>query len=288
MSDKEPFDEKQGHGNHNDTVFGNDSDWLAEILPACVRQGRIAWTADSVKHRLGDGFPPETAIVAINHPKGDIALSVLLGVIEPQKRNELLSAYPECEGGEVEFVLEEIHEYAAGVEAVLSGSILDGKRSISFFDTRYAESKHLYKPGNAYRFLLSALAYDADVLENREIVYKDATATDIRRKMAIPPEFEKDGSVKPLVFDMTRMVALFQRSGAYPDDAEFQSPAYGIAEREAFGIPFYRIRIAIALDEQTGESVRIPLYARKDLFASTPKKNDPVRGHFWLQGRLCK
>ena len=45
------------------------------------------------------------------------------------------------------------------------------------------------------------------------------------------------------------------------------------AEREAFGTPFYRIRIAIALDDHTDESIRIPLFARKDLFSVRPKRN---------------
>ena len=283
---KAEFDINQGHGDHNDTVFGDNPDWMAENIPVCIQKGSVAWGAKAVPNRLGGDFPPEAAMAAINYPPGEIALSILLGLDEKNRKNDLLSAYPECVGEEVEFVLDEVHEYSAGVEAVLSGRILGGKRHISFFDTRYALSKRLYKPGETYRVLLSALAYDAGVLEERQIVYKGEKAADPRSRMGLEPETEKDGSVTPLVFDMARLVATFQNSDAYPDDTEFQSPAYGLAEREAFGIPFYRIRIAIALDEQTDESVRIPLYARKNLFAATPKRNDPIRGHFWLQGRL--
>ncbi len=288
--EKETFDIHQGHGNHNEAVFGDNSDWMAENIPVCIQKGSVAWGAKAVPNRLGGDFPPEVAMAAINYPRGEIELSILLGLDEKNRQNVLLSAYPECEGDEVEFVLDEIHEYSAGVEAVLSGRILHGERYVSFFDTRYAENKRLYKPGETYRFLLSALAYDADVLkeEERQIVYKGEEAADIRKKMGEDPETEKDGSVKPLVFHMDRLVALFQNSDAYPDDTEFQSPAYGLAEREAFGSPFYRIRIAIALDDYTDESIRIPLYARKVLFSVRPKRNDPIRGHFWLQGRLSK
>ena len=285
---KEAFDVNQGHGNHNDAIFGDDSEWMSNILPECIQKGAVAWGAKSVANRLGGDFPEEIPIAAINYPKGHIVLSMLLGVDEKKRRNVLLSAYPECNGEEVEFLLEEVHEYSAGVEAVLSGTILGGKRDVSFFDTRYALNKRLYKKGETYRFRISAVAYDASVLQDREIIYKDDEAAGLRKKMGLAPETEKDGSVKPLVFDMGRMVATFQSSAVYPDDTEFQSPAYGIAEREAFGIPFYRIRIAIALDEHTGETIRIPLYARADFFPIKPRRNDPIRGHFWMQGRLSE
>ena len=285
---KETFDVNQGHGNHNDAIFGDDSEWMSTILPECIQKGSVAWGAKAVANRLGGDFQPEIPVVAINCPKGDIVLSLLLGVAEKNRRNVLLSAYPECNGEEVEFLLQEVHEYSAGVEAVLSGRILGDQRDLSFFDTRYALNKHLYKTGEKYRFRLSAVAYDADVLQDREIIYKGDKAAELRQKMGLKPETEKDGSVKPLVFDMGRMVATFQSSEAYPDDTEFQSPAFGIAERETFGIPFYRIRIAIALDEHTGETIRIPLYARADLFSTKPRRNDPIRGHFWMQGRLCE
>ena len=284
--EKETFDIHQGHGNHNDAVFGNDSEWTKNVLPECIQRGSVAWVAKDVPNRLGEDFPPEVVISALNHPPGEIALSILVGLDEKNRHQVLLSAYPECEGGEVAFTLEEVHEYSAGVEAVLSGSILGGKRGVSFFDTRYALNKRLYKAGETYRFRLSALAYDADVLQDRQIVYKDDVASDLRKKMGLAPETEKAGSVKPLVFDMSRMVAIFQNSAAYPDDTEFQSPAYGIAERKAFGRTFYRLRIAIALDEHTYENVRVPLYARQDLFSSKPRRNDPIRGHFWLHGHL--
>ena len=251
---KEAFDVNQGHGNHNDAIFGDDSEWMSNIIPECIQKGAVAWGAKSVANRLGGDYPPEIPIAAINYPKGDIVLSMLLGVDEKKRRNVLLSAYPECNGEEVEFLLEEVHEYSAGVEAVLSGTILGGKRDVSFFDTRYALNKRLYKKGETYRFRISAVAYDASVLQDREIIYKDDEAAGLRKKMGLAPETEKDGSVKPLVFDMGRMVATFQSSEAYPDDTEFQSPAYGIAEREAFDIPFYRIRIAIALDEAYGRN----------------------------------
>ena len=32
--------------------------------------------------------------------------------------------------------------------------------------------------------------------------------------------------------------------------------------------------------------VRIPLVAKKVLFAVIPKKSDPIRGHIWVQGYL--
>ena len=283
---KETFDVNQGHGDHNDAVFGKGSEWIRAVLPECIAKGRLAWCAKEVPNRLGEDFPERATLYAIKQEQQDVGLLVLLGLSEAKKSNVVLSAYPECAGVPVEFVLDEVHEYSAGVEAVLSGRILGGKRDFSFFDTRYGLNKEKYKLGETYTFMFAALAYDADVLQKRTFSIGDDKANEMRKAMGEKPEFEKDGSVKPLEFDMSRMVASFQSSEAYPDDTEFQSPAYGLAARTAFEKDFHRLTIAIALDECTGETVKIPLYARKELFSAAPRRNDPIRGHFWLHGYL--
>ena len=78
---------------------------------------------------------------------------------------------------------------------------------------------------------------------------------------------------------------LMAQSRAYPDDAEFQSPVFDDpVEFDRFGTSFYKLTVAIARDD---EDVRIPLVAKKALFAVIPKKSDPIRGRIWVQGYLA-
>ena len=44
--------------------------------------------------------------------------------------------------------------------------------------------------------------------------------------MGKEPEFDENGNVKPLIFHIDEMVALFQQSRANPDGAEFLSPIF--------------------------------------------------------------
>ena len=54
---------------------------------------------------------------------------------------------------------------------------------------------------------------------------------------------------------------------------------------KCFNTSFYRLEIAIARDDVSDRpDVIVPLVAKKSLFGTQPRKGDPVRGHFWLQG----
>lgn len=211
----------------------------------------------------------------------------MLAVAEEKKKNDLVSFYPECDGAPVEVRLTAVHEWAAGLEATLEGTVLgEAKRRVAFFDTRYALNKGRYQIGEAYVFRLSAFAYNAEIVpkKEREIRFEGEAAVEQRRRFGEEPQYEEDGSVKPVVFSTAEMVAFFRSSAAYPDDGEFQSPVFSDPEVfHKFDTDFYKLEIAVARDE---EEVRIPLVARQSLFARKPMKSKPVRGHLWVQGYL--
>ena len=242
-------------------------------------------TRQAVACDFGERLPKSMPILYLGDVKHSPRLVILLAVNEAGKKNTLVSAYPECDGAEVEVKITAIHEWAAGVEATLEGTVLgNAERQIAFFDTRYALHKGTYRIGATYMFRLAAFAYNAEVVPKPEREFRMVGEDAAKRREALgqKPEFEKDGSVKPLVFRMDQMVAFFQSSAAYPDDAEFQSPVFKpVKVLKSFDTSFYRLEIAIAREDS---DIVVPLIAKQSFFSGKPQKGDPIRGHMWLQG----
>ena len=289
---QEKFDADQGHGNHIDTISSCETteQFICSWLQKSVQEGDLLWkTKSPINCSFGSEMPERMKFIAIGSGREPVRLNALIAVVEEGQRNTLVSAYPECDGAEVEVKLTSIHEWAAGVEATLEGTVLgEAERQIAFFDTRYALHKGTYRIGATYTFRLAAFAYNAAVVPKPEREFRMTGEAAAKRRQALgqKPEFEKDGSIKPLVFSMDQMVAFFQSSAAYPDDAEFQSPVFKpVKAVKGFDTSFYRLEIAIAREDS---DIVVPLIARQSLFATKPRKGDPIRGHLWLQGRLAE
>ena len=297
-NDKVKFDPHQGHGNHNDCLFGKSEGedsatvaWIRKVVPKSVICGR---TEDSVSCALGNDLPERLPFVLLSSDSEKVRLQLLIGVLEQGKRNTLISAYPEGDGATVEVVLREIHEWSNGVEATLEGTMLgegEDERNVAFFDTRYVLHKGKYVIGNRYRFRLAAFCYDDGEImpeAERKIVVSGEQAERIYRALGQEPERESDGTVKPWTADQSSGTAYWSSSAAYPDDAFFQSPVFervGLAK--AFDRRYLVFTIAIARSTARDDvEVRIPLYARSEIFGTRPHKGDLIRGHMWLHGFL--
>ena len=285
---QEKFDADQGHGNHIDTISSCETteQFICSWLRKSVQEGDLLWgTKSPISCSFGSEMPERMKFIAIGSGRESVRLNALIAVVEEGTHNNLVSAYPECDGAEVEVKITAVHEWAAGVEATLEGAVLgEAERQIAFFDTRYALHKGNYRIGETYTFRLAAFAYNAQVVPKpeREFRMTGEEAAKRRAAMGQKPEFEKDGSVKPLVFRMDQMVAFFQSSAAYPDDAEFQSPVFKpVKALTMCDTPFYRLEIAIAREDS---DVVVPLIAKQSFFSVKPRKGDPIRGHLWLQG----
>lgn len=281
------FDVNQGHGNHIDCLSDteNAAEFLSTWLAATIEKGNKAFaTPEPVDCDFGDDSPKREKIFYVSRDE-PLHLMVLIGADEVNKRNVVVSGYPEFDGAEVAVKLTDIHEWAAGVEATLEGEVLgEAARQIAFFDTRYAMNKGRYEIGKTYKFRLSAFAYRADVLpeKDREFRFEGDKAVEHRKRMGDEQKYDKDGNPEPVVFRMEEMVAYLPRWNNYPDDAEFQSPVFGGPRSiSAFGTSFWSLDIAIARED---EEVIVPLIAKKSLFQNPPKAHDPVRGILWLQG----
>lgn len=282
MKEKETFDIHQGHGNHLECVC-ETSDLFIRMVPEFVRKANVAWTLAEFPARDRTVRP----FTALRHAEQGVGATLLLAGNEEKKSLELWSAYPEYEGESVEVELEAIHEWAAGYEATLEGSMLNGDRQVAFFDTQYARNKAAYRIGDRYQFRLAGMLYHGECLDKPGFSIEGEEANKRRAVFGEAPQFEKDGTPTPLRFDMSRLVAFFTGPASYPDDCEFQSPIYGVRRLVAFGSDFFVFRIAIAHDERDDKQIRIPLLSRSALITGIPpKRNVPLRGHLWLQGHL--
>lgn len=292
------FDINQGHGDHNDCLFGKLDDkgcdlvdWIRKMIPGSVIRGR---TEGEVKCSLGEGRSDRMPFVLLSSDNGRVRLQALIGVLEEGKQNTLVSAYPECEGMSVDVRLTAIHEWVNGVEATLEGTMLgDEERNVAFFDTRYVTSKGKYEVGKLYRFNLAALCYDDGEImpeKDRKMTVPVEQVLKICKVTGEEPKRDAEGNVEPWTADMSKGTAYWSTSRAYPDDAYFQSPVFArVRTEQAFERKYLVMEIGIArADEGAGPEVRIPLYARSDIFSQRPHKDDPIRGHMWLHGYLAE
>lgn len=282
---KAVFDANQGHGDHLDSILdGIEIQDFLKTLPDLIENaGVIGKTDGKISCTLGEEYPPEIEFALLGDVKNAGRVSVLLGCSINDERHELLSFYPEYDGVEVEIKLTAIHEWSNGVEATLEGVMLNGERNVAFFDTRYCLNKNNYCVGGSYIFKLSAFVYHkAEILQDPIFKLEGNDAVDFLHKVGGKIEYESDGSVKPVVCDMGKMVAFLQTSTEYPHLAEFQSPVFGIEEKKMFNGNFYKFDIVIA--NENDEKIIIPLIAKKSLFEETPQTDDPLRGMAWIQG----
>lgn len=292
----EAFDVNQGHGDHNDCLFpsesNDDASLLARVKSVIASGTVVAGTKDAVPCFFGTAKPQMLPVIYISGGKGPVNLMTVICVWEKGRKNTFVSAYPECDGVDVKVRLTEIHEWANGIEATLEGTVLgDIGRDIAFFDTRYALRKGKYEIGKEYTFRIAALAYGVEIIPEAErtIKIEGQRAEEIRKSTGMKPEFNDDGSVKPIEIDQTSGVAYWSKTARYPDDAFFQSPVFSrVTAHNAFDSKFLRLEIGIARDDGDSDAeLHIPLYAREEMFSQRPVKGDPVRGSIWLHG-YCK
>lgn len=287
MGDKAVFDLEQGHGNHFDCITEESNrDELIKRLPEMLEKAKLTVPPGAlISCSLGEEYPGQLQCAMLADSEEDLHLNMLIGLNINGERNELISFYPEMNGAEIPVTLTTIHEWGNGLEATLEGTICNGEHNIAFFDTRYIAHKGKYKIGETYAFRIAALAGDCECVENPTFKFEGQQAIDFKAKLGEKPDYDEDGNVKPLVFDMSRMVAFFQHSVAYPHVAEFQSPIVDVSVLKAWNREYYSIRIVIAHDEDDNE-IRVPLVAKKTFFKGELGAGLPIRGIAYLMGFL--
>jgi len=272
-----------GHGNHWD-CFTNTEDLVERHLPCILTDGVPEDTAAVEGSFFEDEVRCETTVFSYVLRDTPLSAMALVGENVLSETNELLSAYPYVKSGtDLRLRIEEIHEWPNGYEAAITGET-DCGLAISFFDTKYFKHKSSYRVGDQYQFSIAASAYSAEGLQERTFQFEGQQAVDFLKKTGRSPERDEDGSIRPVVFDLSGLVAYLPGGGSFPDDAEFQSPVISISEVQGFGAPFYCLKIYLHREPE----IVIDLYAKQDMFSAVPQETDPVRGMLWMQGSLAE
>lgn len=274
---------EEGHGSHWECVV-NLIDIPQKVLFKLVKKGDVVEKAEVIADCFGNGKETKQSVFSISY-SADLTAIALIVSNKKNQTNEVVSAYPIVRNGEkIKLKITSIKEWSNGIEAVIIAET-EGKHKISFFDTKYFKNKHKYKIGETHTFLLAALAYSAEELKEKSFSFEGQTAIDWLAKSDREPDYDEKGNVKPIVFDLTELVAFLPRTD-YPDDVEFQSPISEIENAEFLGSQVYKLKICIFRDLDTDQDVYIHLFAKKAFFEQKPKVNDAIRGILWMQGYL--
>lgn len=287
-ANEDVFDPNQGHGSHLECIDDDIDQILQSALDLLAKSKNIRMIASPEVMAKRDGKEYDTRLILLSKNEDqEITARIILEAAD--NGAELVSMFPYVVNNQsIPMVLKKIDEYANGFEAVLTCEYDDIE--LRFFDVDYPIHKKEYVIGNTYSFALSALAYQAELVPESEMLFEIEPET-VEKMCEVDPsvgERDENGNVLPMKVSMDIFAACLQNDERYPDDAEFWSPIQSkVRKATLFNYDLYRMEITIHQDESEEHIVNIPLVARASFFEDKPGKGISIRGHLWLQGRRC-
>lgn len=263
----------QSHGNHMEAAFSKP---IMDVVKYTIANGDNIKAIETFVFEE-DGLPIKRKVFSLEHTDGDVTALGLL--VSKEKSNELLSMFPvSSEGNVVEIEIEKVYVWENGIEATIQGYIDD--KPISFFMTNYYLHKEKVYPKSICEFKISAFAYNCECVTKKTFQFEGEQAISFLEKINNSPDYDENGNIKPVVFNLENMVAFLQSNEKYLDEMEYQSPIVSVQEIEAWGDQMYKIQIHAFRNPD----IDIPIYLKKDLLNVTPILNMPIRGNGWVQG----
>jgi len=241
-----PETRKQGgHGEHWAAVAGEG--YVDRVM---------RWIAATVSHPAQvQGREPLVA-----HYSGDPSLRVCALL----RRTEVVSAFPAIEGGQrLPMVVEEVVEWASGVEAQVVGNCRG--LPLAFFDTRYPLRRSRYRRGQMQTCFVNGLAYR---IEPAQATYTAGEEGELFRLAG-------QHRCEPL-------------EGGDIDDFVVHSPLERLRESTFQHQPIWILTVTLALTEDL--PVQINCVACEPAFEGwqeLPEVGDDLRVSLWLQGGLA-
>ena len=270
------------HGDHLDALMPARQlvdDHLHSILADSKlwRKTRTRVTTDSM-------YEEKTDVYSLMYGEKDIRILSTIAFAKEDNKNELVSFYPVCKGRALDVHIDRVIEWDNQLEATVYCSI--GEFEFAFFAVDYYCNKHKYEAGKKLTVDVAAMAMTAEEAQ-RGFSFEGQHAIDWLAKMGGKPSYDERGNVKPVRFNMEKLVAFFNVDSKCPDEAEFQSPVGPVEPTEILGVDFFKTTVTICRrNTDDGElEVSVPLYFRQDFFPAV-KEGDPLRGWLWLTGSV--
>lgn len=272
----------QNHGDHIDGIMEADK-FMKQHLQQVVAQS-VVWQKSHTRFSSDTMDNESTDIVSLYYGTSDIALLTTIAYNPKETTNEFASIYPVMKGRTHRVKIERVVEWFNHIEATVFCSI--GEFDFAFFAIDYYLNKSYYVEGREIEIDLSALAMNVNPAQ-RGFDFTGQQAIDFKAKTGEKPEYDENGEVKPIHFDLTQLVAYLNTDEKAPDEAEFQSPVTNIADASILGVDFHKADIIVCRRETNdGElTISVPLYFRKD-FLEAIEEGDPISGWLWMTGSI--
>lgn len=282
QKDFEPFDPEDElymtHGDHIDAVM-EANEFITNHVRDVIANSKLV---QSTKTQINiDDMPNKVAdVFGLNYSDKDMSMLTLIAANTKHNTNEFISVFPTMKGFDLEVEIERVREWDNQMEATVECS--HGAFEFAFFATDYCFNKNSYKKGAKITVNIAAIAMKAEEASHG-FDFEGQQAIDHLAKLGEEPEYDENGNVKPIHFDLTRLVAFLALNSKCPEEVEFQSPAGNIEETSLLDIPFYKTTIKVCNHDDT--EVYFPLYFRKD-FLPNAQKEMPIRGMLWVTGQI--
>ncbi len=282
MEEKSKNELYQSHGDHIDCIMETGT-FMKQHLQQVVGQS-IIWQKSKTRFSSDTMNNELTDVFSLRYGTADIALQTMLAYNPKEAINELASIYPVMNGRSCQVKIERVIEWVNHIEATIICSI--GEFDFAFFAIDYYLNKSYYVEGQELEIELSALGMNVKPGQ-RGFDFTGQQAIDFKAKTGEKPEYDENGEVIPIHFDLTQLVAYLNTDEKAPDEAEFQSPVNNISDSSILGVDFHKVDITVCRrDTDEGElSVSVPLYFRKD-FIETISEDDPICGWLWMTGAV--
>ena len=279
----DPEDELyMGHGDHLDCIMPAQK-LMTEHIQGMVNKAK-AWRCVDTQVTTDDMYEKKTSVFSLMYGESDIRMLMTVAVSKKTRQNLFMSTYPFGKGVPVEVHIDKVIEWDNQIEATVLCSV--GEFHFAFFPVDYYCNKNLYKVGETISVDLAALGMNVQEAQ-RGFQFEGQQAIDWLAKIGKKPDYDENGNVNPVKFNMENLVAFLNVNSKCPDEAEFQSPADEIETTSFLDVDFFKTNVIICRrNTDEGElTVTIPLYFRQDFFPEV-KKADPIRGWLWITGSV--
>jgi hypothetical protein len=197
----------------------------------------------------------------------------------------MASSYPYMDGLVNRIQVDEISTWENGIEGIIHGTIRGGA-AVSFFDTDFYKNRNIYKPGKAYDFAISGLAYKLEKAKEDKMIVTEGPMINLEQERVLLENPNADVSkITSVELSLTELRYLMGGE-QIPEDAEFRTVVEEVGYFEVNGVGYYRIRGILTQPEEKNFEGYIYV-AESALNGYRPQKEDSIEGWLWLQGRLA-
>ncbi len=137
---------------------------------------------------------------------------------------------------------------------------------------------------NNIKSKIAALAYGIEAVEEKTFEISDKETIVMQNSiLGIETEYDENGEIHPLIFDLSKLVALISMSDDFPEDFEFQFPVKEVTSFKIDDITIYKIKADFMLDPD----IEGTLYVSDKVLKTGISEGEPIRGNLWMQRFLA-